>query len=341
MNTMAMLVRREFWEHRSLWIAPLVWVSLITILFAWLIFVQLDHFGNGTTASTTEIEMDGSGVTVDRKEADAPPAEAEPKEDEHDGEGAADAGAAEKHDQDYVTIGHLAIYGLVSTFTIIVVFFYLIDCLFAERRDRSILFWKSLPISEPQVVLSKLVVALIAVPVGVLLLSAATQIVLSALVWMKVQGSFVAEYMPDWNVSSWLRSQVVAFALMLGGILWYAPIAAWFLLLSAWARRLVFLWAIVPLIAIPALEGFFFHSANFLRFLAYRFSGHTKLLNVDPNVFNTGTDSSLHKAPRVADVYSSLDMTGLFTSLDMWIGLAVAAAMVYATIRIRRYRDDA
>ena len=57
---------------------------------------------------------------------------------------------------------------------VIVVFFYLLDSLLAERKDRSILFWKSLPVSDTEVVLSKLATALVVAPVFVLLVSSVT-----------------------------------------------------------------------------------------------------------------------------------------------------------------------
>ena len=80
-------------------------------------------------------------------------------------------------------VSFLAIFGLISVFMTIVVFFYLIDCLYTERKDRSILFWKSLPLSDTEVVLSKLAVAIVVVPIGVILLTAVMQFLLYIIVW--------------------------------------------------------------------------------------------------------------------------------------------------------------
>jgi ABC-2 type transport system permease protein len=321
MNIMLMLVKREFWEHRSLWMAPLIWVGVLLFLSGWAMFFQARHMDGGVMGAHVTIEQ-----SQDHGGADKPGIELR-------GESADEGRRA------ISSFSYLAISGLIAGFATIVVFFYLLDCLFTERRDRSILFWKSLPVSDSQVVLSKLATALVAVPVGVLLLSAATQLVLLFAAWLRFHGTPVGEVMGEWDALAWLRSQAVTLVVMLGGLLWYAPLAAYFLLLSVWARRLVFLWAVVPLIAIPVLEGFFLHSSKFLHFLGQRLGGYLKLLNVNPEVFKS-PEGGEH-IPHLKDVLDALHLGAMFTSLEMWIGVAVAAAMAFATIRIRRYRDDA
>jgi ABC-2 type transport system permease protein len=124
---------------------------------------------------------------------------------------------------------------------------------------------------------------------------------------------------------------------MLGGVLWYTPIAGYLLLLSSWAKNKVFLWAVLPPIALPVLEKVFLGSDHVLDFLGRRFSGYIMELRLDPNVFEAGTNEHL---PPMSDVYNAFHLSNLFTSSEMWIGAAAAAAMVFATIRIRRYRDD-
>jgi hypothetical protein len=133
MNTMLLLVRREFWEHRSLWIAPLVWAGIIILLSAWLFFVILPkHAPDGVLQATHVEEIEG--LSDDRKELGQ----------------AIETGKAHEAANATVSFSFLGIALLISIFACIVVFFYLIDCLFSERRDRSILFWKSLPLSDTQ-----------------------------------------------------------------------------------------------------------------------------------------------------------------------------------------------
>ena len=321
MNTaFAMQLRREFWEHRSLWIAPLVWVSILLVMSAWVIFVVIPQHGEHELLSAADPQALAQLSEHDRREIEK-----------------AMAYPAERKES-VVAFSYLAINSMISGFMCIVVFFYLIDCLYAERRDRSILFWKSLPISDTQVVLSKLTTAMVVVPLGVLLLATVTQLVLFLMFWMKFAGTVVGAVIPDWSILSWLKSQVVALALTLGGVIWYAPIAGYLLLVSSWARRNVFLWAVLPPAALVALEGFFLHSTHVLEFIGWRFSGYIKVMHVNPAIFNTGTSDD--ELPRINDVFSAFDLSGIFMSAEAWIGLVAAAALIYVTIRLRSYRDD-
>ncbi len=325
MNTWLMLIRREFWEHRSLWIAPLVWVGILTVLFAWFVFFKIENLVDDSARAF----MDAPNV-----------AELQAQMSEEDREELQRALAVSKAEgaQTPMAVGYFSITGLVTGFACIVVFFYLLDCLFAERRDRSILFWKSLPVSDAEVVISKLAVALVVVPFGAVLLAAGVQLLVLAIWSVKWSGTAIGQLTPDWNILAWLRAQVVTAGVTLGGIMWYAPIAAYFLLLSVWVRKLVFLWAVVPLIALPLLEWFFTGEHRVAEFIAQRFGGYWKELNLDQSVF-AASHSGTH-LPNVHDVYDAIDISGMFTSLEAWIGIAAAAAMTYLAIRIRRYRDD-
>jgi ABC-2 type transport system permease protein len=322
MNTMLMLVRREFWEHRSLWIAPLVWAGILVLLSFWLFFVIIPrHAPEGMLQHTNVEQMQGLS---DAERQHVKDAIAEAKQ--------------ENAPKAVISFSFLGIAQIISFFTFIVVFFYLIDCLFTERRDRSILFWKSLPVSDAQVVLSKLAVALVVVPLGVVLLAAVTQALLLALFWLKFSGTVLSQVLLDWTMVSWLKAFVAELAILLCGALWLAPVAAYFLLLSVWARKLVFLWAIVPLIAVPALEKMFFDSTHALQFIGRRFGGFIENMHLDPSSFNVGTSTS--PGPRIDEILSHIHVSGVLLSAEAWAGLVAAAALVYITIRVRRYRDD-
>lgn len=320
MNTISMLIRREFWEHRSLWIAPLVWVGIILVMVLWGVFVSMR-------------QHDGHGVLDAETIAAIPDMSAE---DRAKMERALEM--PEDRKQTAFAFSYLAIAGFISGFVTIVVFFYLIDCLYSERRDRSILFWKSMPISDAHVVLSKLAVALIVVPIATLILAAVTQLVLFVVLWLRFHGTVIGEIMPDWSFIAWFRSQLIALGVTLAGIMWYAPIAGYLLLISIWARRNVFLWAVLPPVSLVALEGFFLHSTNVLEFLGRRFSGYIAEMNLDSNAFKHQVDDE--QMPRVDDVFNALDLSAMLTSVEAWLGIAATAVMIFVTIRIRRYRDD-
>jgi len=334
MNSMSIHIRREFWEHRSLWIAPAVWVSIITLLFAWLIFAVLpNELTNDVNVMGPDSHTMSQLDEKDRHEVESAIANANQETHKHHG--------MDDEDRDtFISFSPLAITGLVTAFMCVVVFFYLIDCLYAERRDRSILFWKSLPISDAQVVLSKLAVAMVVVPLGVILVAGVVQLLIAGMVWLRFHGTVLGAHIPDWSLVTWFKSLVVSLVLGLGGVLWYAPIAGYLLLASSWARRNVFLWAVLPPVAVIALEGFFFHTMNVLRFVGWRFTGYTQLLHLDPSVLSVGTRTGKDDLPHITDVLAQLDMSGMFLNLEVWIGLAATAAMVFAAIRLRRYRDE-
>jgi len=97
---------------------------------------------------------------------------------------------------------------------------------------------------------------------------------------------------------------------------------------------------VLPPAALAALEGFFFHSMHVLEFIGWRFTGYVRLLHVDENALNIGTRDSAAEASDVGDVLSKLDLSGMFLNAEVWIALLVTAGLVFAAIRLRRYRDE-
>jgi ABC-2 type transport system permease protein len=178
---------------------------------------------------------------------------------------------------------------------------------------------------------------MVVVPIGVILLSAVTQFLNYLTVSAILHGTIIGEMFPDWSFTAWLRSQAIALGVMLGGVLWYAPICGYLLLLSAWAKNKVFLWAILPPIALPVLEKVFLQSNHVAAFLGQRFAGYIELMKVDPNAFEAGNHE---RFPAVSDVYDAFHLSNVFMSTEMWLGVAAGAVMVFAAIRIRRYRDE-
>jgi ABC-2 type transport system permease protein len=313
-TTFPMLIRRELWEHKSLWIAPLVWVGLITVFFTWGIIQGPDPDARIIMDMQSMDQMNEHERREMQKAIDLP----------------------QDRKESIFAVSFLAIFGMISVFMTIVVFFYLIDCLYTERKDSSILFWKSLPVSDAEVVLSKLAVAMVVVPIGVILLTAAMQFLLYIIVWLRVHDTVIGEVMPDWSFVAWLRSQVVALGVTLGGVLWYAPIAAYLLLLSAWAKNKVFLWAVLPPIGLSVLEKVFQGSSHIAQFIARRFAGYIEEMRLDPNAFEPNNE----RLPAVSDVYDAFHLSNVFQTPEMWLGVAAAGALIFVAIRIRRYRDD-
>jgi ABC-2 type transport system permease protein len=199
--------------------------------------------------------------------------------------------------------------------------FYCLDALHGERRDRSILFWKSLPVSDLTTVVSKASIPLVVLPIvifativltqfGMLLLSTA------ALLTSGLAGSTWA------NFNLFQQSLILLYGLI-AIALWHAPIYGWLLLVSGWARRATFLWALLPLIAISFFEKITFNTAHFASMLKDR------LIGFAPAAFAFHTHS----------VDSAAITPGRYLSTpDLWIGIAFAVAFIVAAVRLRRYR---
>ena len=294
-RTLLTLLRREFWEHRALWIAPLVVAALLALLSAL-----------GRHAS---VDMDGrlpgfNGVLTQ---------------------------------QNKVALFTIVQWGLSVPLYIVMllcVSWYLCDCLYAERRDRSILFWKSLPVSDELTVLSKLLTALVAAPLVVFALALLAHLVFFAIFKVRVgMGNLPAVL--TWNTYEWFRTEVTMLVMLLISALWYAPIAAALLVLSVATRRPL-LWAtLVPVVA-PILEQVALGTHYLRDFIAYRAFGIWGTLAL-PHQSVVSRHHGLHP---VGSLLEDLNFRGAFTDMDLWLGLAAAAALTYAAVRLRRYRDD-
>jgi ABC-2 type transport system permease protein len=215
---------------------------------------------------------------------------------------------------------------------VIVLFFYLLDSLLSERKDRSILFWKSLPVSDTEVVLSKLLTAALVVPLFVLVVSSVLQ-VLFALVWsIRFNDTFLGDALMAWDGPTWIKLQGSFLVVIVTAILWYLPLIAYLMVVSVWARRNAFLWAVLPPVAILTIENMILGSNRFGEFLGHRFIGVFELLE--------RKIGSVHGSGMVTVREVLNAVSGVLTSYETWLGVLVAAVMIFGVIRIRRYRDD-
>lgn len=206
---------------------------------------------------------------------------------------------------------------------LLVAFFYCVDALNGERRDRSILFWKSLPVSDRTAVLAKAFVPLAVLPAITFAVVVATQILmmLSSAAILGVAGPPGAPLFP---YPLLLHSTFLLYGLLTLA-LWQAPLFAWLLLISAWARRAAFLWAVLPPLVIVAFEAGAFNGSRFAAFLGHRLSGGIEA------AFAFGPKGSL-------DSLSELTPSRFLATPGLWLGLAFAALFLAAAVRLRRAR---
>ena len=204
--------------------------------------------------------------------------------------------------------------------------FYCLDALYGERRDRSILFWKSLPVSDLTTVLSKATVPMVVLP----LLSFAV-IVVTQLIMLFVSSAVLLANginpATTWTNFHFFRQAFILLYGLAAMTLWYAPIYAWLLLVSGWVRRAGSLGAVLPLIAMVLLERIAFNSWHFARILKDRLIGWV------PEAFSFNSQGDL-----TFDSFVQLTPGAYLRSLNLWIGLAFAVGLIAAAIRLRRYR---
>jgi len=199
--------------------------------------------------------------------------------------------------------------------------FYCLDALHGERRERSILFWKSLPVSDLTTVLSKVSVPLVVLPLVSFAIIVVTQFIMLMISTAALLSSGLAA--TTWANFNLFRQSFILLYGLIAIALWHAPIYGWLLLVSGWARRATFLWAVLPLLAIGFFEKITFNSSHFAVMLGNRLMGFA------PEAF-AFTGHTIDSPELTPGRYLS--------SPGLWIGLAFAAVFIVAAVRLRRYR---
>jgi ABC-2 type transport system permease protein len=205
---------------------------------------------------------------------------------------------------------------------VIVGMFYCLGALYGERRDRSILFWKSMPVSNLTSVLAKAAVPMLAIPVAVFVIASATQLITLGLDLLGAAAHHL-DLGPILEAQPFGRGSLVMLYLGIGLALWYAPIYAWLLLVSAWAKNMTFLWAVAPPIVLSVFERIAFGSDFVGRLIHYR------LFGLGSVAFSPSANF------RHLDL-DNLDPVGLLAAPGLWLGLIAAALMLAGVVWLRR-----
>lgn len=208
----------------------------------------------------------------------------------------------------------------------VVAAFYCLDALQGERRDRSILFWKSMPVSDFTTVAAKATVPLAVLPLLATALAFVTQLVMLVIVSGVLSAKGLDASHP-WSAFPLPRMTLVMLYGVAVHVLWYVPLYGWAFLVSAWTRRATFLWAILPFLAIAVVEGITLGSSWFVSAIRYRLLGAmTEAFAVD--ALKTPV-TQLHQ----------LEPARFFASPNLWLGIAFGVACFYGAVRLRRYRE--
>jgi len=218
---------------------------------------------------------------------------------------------------------------LILLIAFLVGIFYSLEALHSERRDRTILFWKSLPVSDLTTVLAKASIPLVVLPLLAFAITVALQLIMLLLNAAVLLVSGAGTGMP-WAPPLFEMELVTLYGTA-ALALWHAPIYCWFLLVSGWARRATFLWAVLPPLAIAAGERIAFRTSYFGLLMQDRLFG-----------FAAGAFDLKDKAGVPIDAHfiplTQLAPGRFLSSPSLWLGLALAAILLAAAVRLRRYQ---
>ncbi|HKE38646.1 MAG TPA: ABC transporter permease [Casimicrobiaceae bacterium] len=294
-------IRRELWENRSIYLAPLIVAGVVLIAFLFSL-----AYLPGTISKLPGLDSSHQHIML-----------------------------AAPYDASAI---------MIILVSVLVAWFYCLEALHSERRDRSILFWKSLPVSDLTTVLSKATIPLVLMPLLALAIVMVMHLIMLALSSVVLLSSGSSP-VPLWNeVPAFENSLILLYGLVTLA-LWYAPIYGWLLLVSAWAERATLLWAVLPPLVISVAERILFHTSYIGSMITGRlFHGfaHAFVIKVQasgmaPN--GTGAHPRMSHE-QLAQIMNPIpDPMKFLTSPSVWIGLVVAAALIGAAIWLRRRRD--
>ena len=301
------LIKREVWEHRSVWITPAA-VAFVLTFIAVAAVVMVTAFGE---AINPEIERIADATLPDQ-----------------------------------IRRAALAVLLLTNTSVFMfamwfVMIFYCLDALYAERKDRSILFWRSLPITDTETVISKLLKVAIAIPIatmiGVIISHLLNLIIMS--IWLSTQG--VNPFRFIWGAVPLFDTWAAVFIFLLAIPIWMSPLLGWLIFISAWAKRGPLLRAVMPIAILPFLEYIIFKSWHLGLAIVKRLGPETMpIVDIFELAEQFDEDNLQNVLAENVSLLSMLDLGKFFTSIEVWGGLVVCGLFLTGAVYIRRYRDD-
>jgi ABC-2 type transport system permease protein len=281
-------VRRELWENRSLYIAPLAAATVYLVGF-------LISLAGLPDKMRTVSALDPAKRSIAL----------------------------------IMPYSHAALLLIVIGF--VVAIFYCMDALHGERRDRTVLFWKSLPVSDFTTVLSKASIPLLVLPLLLFVVIVVLELLMLLLssVVLLVSGVGAATL---WAQLPLFQMELVLLYILIVLALWYAPLYGWLLLVSGWARRAIFLWVVLPPLVIGAFERIAFRTSHFSSLMK------DLLVGFAANAFAFRTPDGALIDPHFIPL-AQLTPGKFMSSPGLWIGLMFAVIFLTAAVRMRRYRE--
>lgn len=304
MSHQVALIKRELWEHRAIYVTPAVIGLVMTLL-----------------TLTGSIAASGFGEMVDVAIV-----------------GLSNLGDAERRAALTAFLLGNTVSFMIGTW--ILTIFYCLDALYAERKDKSILFWRSLPITDAETAVSKLLTAVLVIPlvsfVGIIVTHLVNLVLAS--VFVSAEGGGAGHLI--WGSVPFIDVWTTLLIVVLATPLWLAPLIGWFLFVSAWAKRSPLLTAFLPIIVAPVLEYVVFRSSHLWSAIGSRFNVAEIPIFDSIETLEMFEDDDFHLVDQSLSLLSLIDIGKFVTSPAMWAGLVVCGLFVTAAIYVRRYRDD-
>ena len=215
-TTLMALFQRESWEHPNLiWRLPVGLVILNVVLAIVSVSLGLQYFGT----ENFKFEFNSQDLSFDQ--------------------GGPGQAAATFFLLSYFLLSQMVAIG------------YLLSALYEERKDRSILFWKSLPVSDFQVVLSKALMGLVVIPSLYLLAAMLTFMLVTVVLSLGMTFLLPGTALFDGFLMAGLAVGGEALRVFALQIIWGAPVFLWVLLVSGLARGQPLIWAMgIPLLVL-------------------------------------------------------------------------------------------
>ena len=334
-SKLKLLLKREFWEHKGGFLWAPIWaggISLVLTLMALIVgeVAARRAVASGKMSLDGDVNINGldlSSITMQMDNSDLNKL----------------AGGI-----DISTVMSSVWPLIVLAF---VVFFYCLGSLYDERKDRSVLFWKSLPVSDRDTVLSKAASALLVAPaiaIGVAIVCMFGYLVLVSAFVLLHNGNPIELVWGPGNPLQLAGSMLAAIPVY---ALWALPTVGWLLLCSAWSKSKPFLWAIM----LPVFAGIFiswFDIMNVFNLESGWFWQNIVargLLSAVPGTWfdvvdiNNAHITSSEAARQIESIHQLLSLKTTYSVLltpQLWIGALAGAVMIYAAIRLRRWRDE-
>jgi ABC-2 type transport system permease protein len=297
------LIKREIWEHRAIYVTPIA-IAVVVSLVSLAGMVTISAFDK-------EVNMALFGASNI-------------------------AGDAER--EAAMTVFFLGTSWVFLFGLAILTTFYTLDSLYAERKDKSILFWRSLPITDAETVVSKLLTAIFVLPLVTVAAIIVTHVVNLVITtgWVMVRGGNAAHLI--WGSVPLFDNWAAALIVTIASAIWMSPFIGWFLFVSAFTKRSPLLMAFMPLIIIPIVEWIFFRSKLFATAVFGR--GEMIPLFREMDFERFFDEDRMRVNEEIVSLLAHIDVGRFLLSPSVWAGVVVCGLFATAAIYLRRYRDE-